>query len=254
MNARIKLPSDDGNAETDAVWQSLRQLLSSPEFAKAPRMCALLSFLMEKKRDGLDREITENEIGLAVFRRDPRTYNTALDPVVRVNVGRLRVRLAAYYAAVAEPPAIEISLPTGCYAPLVQQLAAPQSCFRHQCLQVKPLRNLTVDNSTHAFVCGLDEELGSRLFHAFGKTIELHEASACMQSDMGVGQKPLHRLEGSIQVEDKHVRASMRLVDTTAGNIAWLSKFDFRGNLCMSLQDKLASAICAALVRYLVIA
>jgi TolB-like protein len=254
MNDHIKLVSDECGAELQAVdvGQSLKQLLSSREFAQAPRMSKLLSFLVEKKLDGMERELTEYTIGLEVFRRDARVYNTALDPVVRVQVGRLRARLAAYYAALANPPEIQISVPMGNYVPVFKPSGVVPPSFRYKMLQVAPLRNLSAEQGGSAFVSGLDEELGSRLFQSFGNAIELREARADGQSGGANDSAPPHRLEGSVRVEQQHVRASMRLVDTGAGQIAWLSKFDFRGNLCMSLQEKLASAICAELERYLV--
>lgn len=254
MNDHIKLVSEECGAEFQvaAVGHSLRQLLSSREFVQAPRMSKLLSFLVERKLGGMERELTEYTIGLEVFRRDPHVYNTALDPVVRVQVGRLRARLAAYYAALPSPPELQISVPMGNYVPVFKPSEVAPPSFRHKMLQVAPLRNLSAEQGGSAFVCGLDEELGSRLFHAFGNAIELREARADARSGGANDGAPPHRLEGSVRVEQQHVRASMRLVDTDAGQIAWLSKFDFRGNLCMSLQEKLASAICAELQRYLV--
>lgn len=248
MNDPTTLLSAEGGTALLAaeVTQSLARLKASPEFAKAPRMCKLLAFLVETKLSG-QQQITEYEIGLAVFRRDAKVYNTALDPVVRVQVGRLRARLKAYYAGLATPPAVQVSIPLGAYIPVFSRSCAVTPSFRYKLLQVAPLRNLSGEHATNTFVSGLDEELGSRLFHAFGSAIELREESGGRRPD---GEPP-HRLEGSIRVEEKHVRASMRVVDTNAGQIAWLSKFDFRGNLCMSLQEKLASAICDELERFL---
>jgi len=254
MNDWIKQVSEECDAAPEAsdVRQSVKQLLSSPEFTKAPRMSTLLSFLVEKKLAGMEHQITECGIGLELFQRDARLFNTTLDPVVRVQVGRLRTRLSLYYAALVHPPLVQISIPKGNYVPCFSQPISAQQAYRYKSLQVAPLRNLTSEPGGKTFVSGLDEELGSRLFHAFGSAIELREARQDSQAE-GADQAPPHRLEGSIRVEDKNIRASMRLVDTGAGNIAWLSKFDFRGNLCMSVQEKLASAICAELGRHLVV-
>lgn len=254
MNEPIELVSAGRGAEFQAsdVCQSLKLLLSSPEFVQAPRMSKLLSFLVEKKLEGMGHQLTEHMIGIEVFRRDARMYNTGLDPVVRVQVGRLRARLAAYHAAVASPPAVEISVPMGNYVPVFTASGVAPPSLRHKTLQVTPLRNLSAEPGGSDFVSGLDEELSSSLFHAFGGAIELHGAHLDPRPVGANESAPPHRLEGSIRVEQQHVRASMRLVDTGAGQIAWLSKFDFRGDLCISLQEKLATAICAKLKRYLV--
>ena len=252
MNARVKLITDESGLplSSDGIWTSVQQILSSPGFAKAPRMCKLLSFLIEKKLSGQEQQLTEYAIGLEVFRRDARLYDTTLDPVVRVQIGRLRGRLGDYYKALGNTSKVQVTIPLGSYIPMVAQAAPPS--FRCDQLLVAPLRNLACEQGSNAFVCGLDEELGSRLFHAFGRAIQLHEAGPTIPASGFIKPSLPHRLEGSIRVEDNHVRASMRLVDAGAGKIAWLSQFDCRGQLGISLQEQLASAICEGLQRYLV--
>lgn len=252
MNALLEAPCDSAAVPApDTVWPAVRQLLGSPVFARAPRMCHLLSFLVDKKLTGKAHEITEYAIGLDVFRRDARLYDTLIDPVVRVQIGRLRGRLATYYAALEAPPAVRIALPLGSYVPAISQTgigvpAAPSAFGR--ALELAPLRDLSRIGS-NAFVSGVDEELGSRLFNAFGSLVQLRDEAPARGGAVDV--RPAHRLEGSIRVEKNHVRASMRLVDTGAGNIAWLSQFDCSGELGMPLQEQLAGAICDKLQRYL---
>jgi TolB-like protein len=253
MNARVELLAHD-SAEAlapDTVWPAVRQLMGSPAFAKAPRMCHLLSFLIEKKLSGKEHEITEYAIGLDVFRRDARHYDTVLDPVVRVQVGRLRGRLTAYYAAADAPPPVRIALPLGSYVPSISQAIAVPAVRRRE-LELAPLRDLSCQRDSNAFVAGVDEELGSRLFQAFGSLVQLRDERALDAGGGRAAVRPVHRLEGSIRVEQDHVRASMRLVDTDAGRIAWLSQFDYRGELGMHLQEELAGAICEKLQRFLV--
>lgn len=252
MNARPELAADLPTTPiaTDEVRRFVKQLLASPSFAKAPRMCRLLNFLVEKKLAGQEHEINEYAIGLDVFGRDARQYDTTLDPSVRVQVGRLRSRLKAYYAALDAAPAVLIAIPLGGYVPVINGTGAPAGADDRYRMQVAPLRNLTMAVATDAFVHGLDEELGSRLFRDLGASIQLGSQSASLMPGAGNGAPPL-RLEGSVRVEDNHVRTSMRLVDAGAGQVAWLSQFDRHGQLCMSLQEELAAAICSELRCYL---
>lgn len=252
MNARLKLPAQahDIPVSQDAVWLSVRQLLASPTFIKAPRMCRLLSYLVEKKLGGLEHQISEYAIGLEVFRRDAHLYDTGLDPVVRVQMGRLRGRLAAYYACLATSPGVRISIPLGKYIPVLTPCEPASRPPPQQQLQLAPLRNLTCENGGNAFVSGLEEELGYKLYQTFGAAVRLVEASPVSAGAARLGLA--HRLEGSIRVEHSHVRVSMRLVDADAGQIAWLSQFDREGELGMHLQEELASAICGQLQHYMV--
>lgn len=251
MNARLNLAMDASGISLlqDTVWRSVQQLLASPTFAKAPRMCRLLSFLVEKKLTGMEHQISEYAIGLEVFRRDAHVYDTSLDPVVRVQVGRLRGRLAAYYKSLGAMPEVQISIPVGKYVPQVtQRTALSHALDQPLLLQMLPLRNLTCDGSSSAFVSGLEEELGCRLFQAFGNAVMLPDMAPAWPGASAL--RPGQRLEGSIRVEQGRVRACMRLVDAEAGHIAWLSQFDSRGELGMAMQEELATAICGQLQHY----
>lgn len=245
MNARLIQPlaANDAPMSNDELWCEVDQLLASATFAKAPRMCRLLTFLLEKKLSGNEHEINEYAIGLDLFGRDASTYDTTLDPQVRVQIGRLRQRLSAYYAALENTPAIHIAIPMGRYVPVISFSRDSTKSLRYKRILLTPLRNLTGAGACNSFVSGLEEELGSRLFQALGKGLQLSAVSDANQSP---------RLEGSVRVEEDHVRASIRLVEPEAGSIAWLSQFDRRGELCMSLQEELAGAICDALQFYLV--
>lgn len=246
MTTHFALPSVPAAAAPapDRIRRALSVLLLDPVFARAPRMSQLLSFLVEKKLAGREDDITEYTIGLEVFRRDERLYDTCLDPVVRVQAGRLRSRLAAYYAGPGAALGVHIVLPPGSYVPVIGGIdgtAAPGT----RRLEVAPLRNLSEQRDSAGFVCGVNEELGSRLFDALGRQMRLQEASNAP------GSGAAHRLEGSIRVESRRVRASIRLVDTAVGDIAWLSQIDCSGELGMHLQEELAGAICDRLRRYL---
>lgn len=244
MNARVELVANRYKLDADAIRPAVQQLLNSPLFVRAPRTSGLLDFLVDQTLDGMGHAITEHAIGLAVFRRDARSYDTALDPVVRVQMGRLRARLAQYDAS--QPDAsMHLRIPVGTYVP---EFAFERAAAPVRPIQLTPLRDLTGGPGSEQFVAGLDEELGSKLFQAFGGLVQLPPQSlAWPSSELG----PQHRLEGSIRLEKSHVRASMRLVDTRAGDITWLSQFDCTGELGMTLQEELAGAICTQLQRYI---
>jgi len=244
MNARVELVANRYKLDADAIRPAVQQLLNSPLFVRAPRTSGLLDFLVDQTLDGMGHAITEHAIGLAVFRRDARSYDTALDPVVRVQMGRLRARLAQYDAS--QPDAsMHLRIPVGTYVP---EFAFERAAAPVRPIQLTPLRDLTGAADSERFVAGVEEELGSKLFQAFGSLVQLPPQSlAWPASDCG----PQHRLEGSVRVEKNHVRASMRLVDTRAGDIAWLSQFDCTGELGMTLQEELAGAICTQVKRYM---
>jgi len=101
----------------EEVEAELRRILASPIFRKAPRHSRFLNFVVRKALEGPRDSVKEYLIGLEVFDRET-DYDPGSDPVVRVEAGRLRSRLADYYLKVGRHDPIHIALPKGTYVPL----------------------------------------------------------------------------------------------------------------------------------------
>src|SRR5271165_2995209 len=101
----------------EEVEAELRRILASPIFRKAPRHSRFLNFVSRKALDGSGDSVKEYLIGLEVFDREP-DYDPGADPVVRVEAGRLRSRLADYYRKIGRYDPIRIDLPKGTYVPV----------------------------------------------------------------------------------------------------------------------------------------
>ncbi|MQA41410.1 hypothetical protein [Rugamonas aquatica] len=241
----------DAASAAEEMQRALALALCTDAFAKAPRMSQLLSFLVAAKLSGSQDQFSEYAIGLAVFRRDPQVYHPALDPVVRVQMGRLRERLAASYRALGAAARRQITIPPGSYVPVLTAAVEAPPSWRCQQLQLAALRNLSGSQGNDTFVCGLNEELGAVLFHMFGDAVQLHGSAPTRPGGNNLAQ-PDYCLEGSIRMDPEHVRASVRLLDAAAGRIAWLGQFDCRGELGIPLQEALAGVISRGLQRYLV--
>lgn len=92
-------------------------LLSSELFKHSPRMSRLLDYLIEKAILQSARDTSEYAIGISVFDRTPCSYSTGEDPVVRVQVGRLRAKLKTYYTTDGRNARIKVVIPLGSYMP-----------------------------------------------------------------------------------------------------------------------------------------
>lgn len=223
--------------------EAVALVLASPAFIKAPRMRQLLRFLVDARLRGDTEQLSEYGIGLAVFRRDPGQYDTAADPVVRVQMGRLRERLGAYYRMAQVPAALRIEIPRGGYLPQLGPVTARSGVDSRLRLQLAPLRDLSQVEGSAGFVSGLDEELATRLFQIFGRAVEAPAVEGLAAGEAG------YHLDGSIRLEPQRVRASLRLI--RAGRIAWVAQFDAVGERDMALQAALAADICSGLQRHL---
>nr|MCU0245784.1 helix-turn-helix domain-containing protein [Bryobacter sp.] len=101
-----------------ALQAHLQELLTSVHFSNSPRSSRLLKFLIEEVVTGTPGQLKESLIGVQVFDRDPE-YDPKADPIVRVQMRRLRQRLADYYQGAPAGGAVFIEIPVGSYIPLV---------------------------------------------------------------------------------------------------------------------------------------
>lgn len=95
---------------------ALERVLRSPQFARAPRMAELLTYLCEKKFEGESGSIKEYAVGVDVFGRGPE-FDQESDSIVRVEANRLRKKLAEYYAGAGAQDPLHICIPLGQYVP-----------------------------------------------------------------------------------------------------------------------------------------
>jgi eukaryotic-like serine/threonine-protein kinase len=100
----------------EKIDAALRKILNSPEFVQAIRSSRFLEFVVSKTLSGQGGTIKEYLIGTEAFDR-PAGYDPRNDPIVRVEAGRLRSRLADYYRGTGSQDLIQIDLPKGSYAP-----------------------------------------------------------------------------------------------------------------------------------------
>jgi TolB-like protein/Tfp pilus assembly protein PilF len=97
----------------------LDRILSSDLFGRAERLSALLRFLVERARHHPDSPVKEYVLGVEVFGRGP-AYDPRTDPIVRVEMRQLRLKLTAYYAGPGANDPILIDAPKGHYLAVIR--------------------------------------------------------------------------------------------------------------------------------------
>lgn len=231
-------PCEIDAARTAQVRAMLAQILASAVFVRAGRMSRLLTFLVEQHLQAPARGIGEYAVGIEVFDRDPASYCTGDDPVVRVQVGRLRARLLDYYAGAGAAAPLRIDIPTGGYMPRIRPFlaaaAAPLAVRppvpAGASLLAAPLVGL--DEAGAAFARGFNEELAFRVYKTFGAAT----------APPGAG----FRLEGSVRCNQGTARVALRLLGAD-GHIAWFEQYDRCAAASLDEQEALALLVCAAL-------
>jgi TolB-like protein len=98
------------------VRLALGAVLASPMFETAGRAREFLRYIVEETLAGRGDRLKGYAIAVAVFERGP-DFDAQADPLVRVEAGRLRRRLAEYYDGQGRDAAVRITLPRGGYTP-----------------------------------------------------------------------------------------------------------------------------------------
>jgi adenylate cyclase len=106
----------DGESLSADPRAELRRVLDSPDFPATPRNRRFLEFVADKVLHGHEGKIEAYEVGTKVFGR-PESFNPLVDPIVRIEAGKLRRDLETYYLKSGSRNPLRIALPRGGYRP-----------------------------------------------------------------------------------------------------------------------------------------
>jgi hypothetical protein len=103
--------------KSDARWQLIERILSTGPFQKSGRLRELLPHLTERTLHGYGQELTEQNIGIAVFGK-PAHYSPTEDSSVRVHARQLRLKLHEYFDGEGRNEDMIVEIPKGSYSPV----------------------------------------------------------------------------------------------------------------------------------------
>lgn len=95
----------------------MQRIIASAAFHKSARLRDLLQHIAERTIHGFGHELTEQQIGEALFHK-PAGYSPLEDSSVRVHVRQLRLKLHAYFDEEGRNEPLILEIPKGSYAPL----------------------------------------------------------------------------------------------------------------------------------------
>jgi len=99
----------------DQCFQQIERLTKSHSLHSSESLCRLLRYLAEHSLDHPGVALKEYQIATEVLGR-PAGFDPQSDSTVRVQAGRLRVKLAEYYAHEGASDPILVEIPKGSYA------------------------------------------------------------------------------------------------------------------------------------------
>lgn len=250
-------------SETDqkAIHEQLDRVLHSRPFQKSRRRQLFLRYIVNEALAG--RSVKGYDVALEVFGR-PETFDPVVDPVVRVEAGRLREKLREYYDDEGQGDPIRIDLPKGTYTPQIEfwREDAPRSAWQASPTQdtstvpaiaVLPFDDLSATQTLGYLGDGVAEDIITALsrfpdvvvvargssFAYKGKAVDLRQIGKAL----GVG----YVLEGSVRKDADKLRVVAQLIDTTTREHVWAERFDRTGADPWALQDEITGMIVSAM-------
>jgi hypothetical protein len=109
----------------EAVHAALERILASAGFCQSERLSRFLRFAVEETLHGRGDQLKEYFLGVEVFDRE-ECYDPRTDPIVRVEAGRLRSKLAKHYEAEGRADPVRIEFPKGSYVPVFRRRQPPE--------------------------------------------------------------------------------------------------------------------------------
>jgi hypothetical protein len=107
------------------------KLINSHTLHGSESLCKLLKYLGDQAIKHPGSSLKEYQIATEVFGR-PSDFDPHLDSLVRVQAGRLRAKLAEYYASEGTEDPIVVEMPKGTYTLVFHQATATKTLLRSQ--------------------------------------------------------------------------------------------------------------------------
>lgn len=222
-----------------AIREQLDRILRSSEFRASDKQRKFLSFVVDETLEDRAPQIKGFTIAVAVYGRNEK-FDPQVDPIVRVEAGRLRRALDHYYLTSGQNDPVRIKIPKGGYVPKFQIVRKPSSEGAippyggdagttpvEPSIAVMPLMNLSGNKKQEYFAEGLTEELTTEL--ARYQEIRVIASQSTMQfKDHELEPRAIGRdlgtrylLIGSVRKDAKTVKVSIQLLDTSTGEQIW---------------------------------
>ncbi|MET0375212.1 MAG: hypothetical protein ABW128_13270, partial [Rhizorhabdus sp.] len=116
-----------GASDAEQLREELQTVIASPDFARAPIMKRLLSFLVGETAAGRGDQLKAYSVAVDGLGRAP-DYDARADSYPRVQVGRLRRMLDSYYSVTPPASGLRLTIPSGRYRVALQPaVIAPQT-------------------------------------------------------------------------------------------------------------------------------
>jgi len=229
----------DNIPESEAIRNQLERILGSAEFKASDKQRKFLSFVVGETLADRSSQLKGYTIAVSVYGR-PEGFDPQVDPIVRVEAGRLRRALDHYYLTAGKNDPVRIKIPKGRYVPAFSTVKATSSGKIAPALKsegsvptteptiaVMPLTNLTGDGEQDYFVDGLTEELTAEIMRYQDFRVIASQSTMPLKGQ-NVDSRQIGRdlgvqflLKGSVRRDLKSIKVTIQLLDTSTAEQVW---------------------------------
>lgn len=244
MSTKTQTPAQPTAAteHETTVRRELEQVLASKTFRQVERLQRFLSYIVEETLAGHGDHLKEYPVGVDVFGK-PTSFDPRMDPIVRVQARRLRMRLFEYYQGEGQADSLVIELPKGGYEPIFRKVeAAPikgqlaSALVSHNTIAVQAFEDLSVASDEGYFCRGLSSEI----IHALSKVGSI----VVVDSSFGAGTHDAAMVvSGTVRKAQNLLRITVQITDVLRGCILWSESLDRPRSDTFTSQEDVAKLV-----------
>lgn len=253
----------DSKPTPEAIRNQLERILQSTEFRASDKQRKFLAFVVDETLEDRSSQLKGFTVAVAVYGRNEK-FDPQVDPIVRVEAGRLRRALEHYYLTAGKNDPVRIHISKGSYVPTFRAVrispAGENSSTLEQAdrapsivpsIAVMPLINGTGDKKQDYFTDGLTEELTSELARYQDFQVIASQSTMRFKGQtfdpiqIGRDLKVRFLLTGSVRQDSKTVKVAIRLLDTATAEQIWGRSYkrDHTAADLIAVQEEIANSV-----------
>jgi TolB-like protein/Flp pilus assembly protein TadD len=241
----IELQKEPPSLEESARHQ-LTSILESKSFRQVDRLQRFLRFIVEETLAGRGSMLKEYPIGIEVFGKES-SFDPRMDPIVRVQARRLRIRLTNYYRDEGQGDEIIIELPKGGYTPnlrrsenIVSKRPAGALLVSRNIVAVLPFTDDTA-SADHSYFCsGLTQEIVDCLSKEDRIILVSRNRTEDLSRSDNTAPVAALVIDGSVRKSRDMLRITIHLSDAVRGYLIWSHSIDRSPEDIFAIQEEVA--------------
>jgi len=220
--------------------QAVERICESDRFRRSPRLRRFLRFITQQALEHPNESVKEYAIATSVYDKDP-SFDPRLDPIVRVEASRLRLRLMEYYAGPGRDDETVVILRKGTYLPTFSSKNSDPASFQDaldspgrpsDSVIVLPFLNDTGDSELDY----LSDGLGYSLTAALSESTNLRVIPFNVSRNFSRGFNPRSvadevgvrtLLTGTIQRRKTELAVQLELIDGAQNRLVWSKRYSW---------------------------